>query len=104
MARGSSSRLATAAVTRAANGRRLRLTKYQKMPREDDVECRSWWAEPTVAVGVGGTPDEALEMLERIVRTCEHPQSSRVPLPAGYECSYCNTLGSVKDGHQSRTS
>jgi hypothetical protein len=68
----------------------------------DDVECRAWWAAPTVAVGVGGTPDEALEMLERAVRACDHPQTYRVPLPAGYECSYCNLLvrsrtGTVED-------
>jgi hypothetical protein len=48
--------------------------------------------------GVGGTPDEALEMLERIVRACEHPQTSRVPLPAGYACSYCNLLVRSKTG------
>jgi hypothetical protein len=55
-----------------------------------------------VAVGVGRTPDEALEMLERAVRACDHPQHHRVPLPAGYICSYCNLLvrsrtGTVED-------
>jgi hypothetical protein len=70
--------------------------------RGEDVECRSWWEAPTVAVGVSSTPDEALEILERAVRTCDHPQDSRVPLPAGYECGYCKLLirpstGTVED-------
>jgi len=64
----------------------------------EDVECRSWWEAPTVAVGVGGTPDRALEMLGRAIRACDHPQHHRVPLPAGYMCGYCNLLVRSKTG------
>ena len=57
---------------------------------------------PTVAVGVGDTPDQALEMLERAVVACEHPQPYRHPVPAGFTCRYCNLLvqpstGTVED-------
>jgi hypothetical protein len=68
----------------------------------EDVECRTWWEAPTVAVGVGATPDEALDVLDRVVRDCRHPQPNRHPAPAGFTCSYCDLLvtpsaGTVED-------
>ena len=68
----------------------------------EDVECRTWWEAPTVAAGVGATPEDALEMLGRVVRACEHPQPNRYPVPAGFTCSYCDLLvvpgsGTVED-------
>jgi hypothetical protein len=67
-----------------------------------DVECRSWWEAPTVATGVGNTPDEALDMLERTVRDCDHPRPYQHPVPAGFTCRFCNLLvrpntGTVED-------
>jgi hypothetical protein len=68
----------------------------------EDVECRTWWEAPTVAAGVGATPEEALGMLDRVVRACKHPQSNRQAVPAGFTCSYCDLLvipssGTVED-------
>jgi hypothetical protein len=60
--------------------------------RGDDLECLDWWMAPTVAVGVGDTPDEALDSLERAVRACEHPNSSRAPAPVGFTCRYCGLI------------
>jgi hypothetical protein len=70
--------------------------------RGGDVECRTWWDAPTVAAGVGATPEEALGMLERVVRECQHPKANRHPVPAGFTCSYCDFLvrpstGTVED-------
>lgn len=68
----------------------------------DDTECQEWWANPTIAVGVGGTPDEALADLESVIDACEHPLAYRHPVPAGFTCRYCDllvrpTTGTVED-------
>jgi hypothetical protein len=58
----------------------------------DDTECREWWDKPTVAVGVGMTPDAALVDLEEVVDGCSHPEALRHEVPAGFVCRYCNQL------------
>ena len=57
-----------------------------------DVSCASWWSEPSVAVGTGGTPDRALAALRGVIDQCAHPGGLRQPVPAGFFCGYCNQL------------
>jgi hypothetical protein len=54
-----------------------------------DQVCITWWALPTMAAGVGMTPDHALADLERIVDACEHPQQHQREVPVGFDCRYC---------------
>ena len=73
----------------------------EEIPAEalgEDVQCRIWWETPTVAAGVGATPEEALEMLDRVIRQCQHPQPNRHPVPAGFACSYCDLLVTPSTG------
>jgi hypothetical protein len=66
----------------------------------EDTKCRIWWASPPVAVGVGGTPNEALAELESIVSSCSHPLEMRHAVPVGFVCGYCNRI--IKTTKKSR--
>ena len=67
----------------------------------DDRECEAWWKAPTLAAGVGTTPDEALRHLEAEISGCDHPTSKLHVVPAdtilGHSaptlviCTYCDT-------------
>jgi hypothetical protein len=51
--------------------------------------------------GRGRYPDEALEMLDRVVRDCGHPQPNRHAVPARFACGYdllvAPSAGTVED-------
>ena len=58
----------------------------------DDAEYRSWWSNPTMAVGAGKSPNDALAELELVVSRCDHPLYLRFDVPAGFVCGFCGQL------------
>lgn len=58
----------------------------------DDIELRDWFTDPTIAVGVGETPDEALAALEAVIDACPHPPDRQNRVPGGYVCGFCDQL------------
>jgi len=55
----------------------------------DDVPCQQWWEAPTLAAGVGSTPDEALRDLEIKISRCEHPGNRLRIIPAHTILGHC---------------
>ena len=58
----------------------------------EDIECREWWENPSVAVGLGATPNGALAALDVVIEECEHPDDRQRPVPAGRVCTFCQQL------------
>ncbi len=43
----------------------------------DDIECTTWWSEPTCLVGVGDDPGTAYVALVEKVGRCTHPRTTK---------------------------
>jgi hypothetical protein len=69
----------------------LRSSEIPSAATGDDNECRAWWADPPVAVGLGATPDRAIASLAVVVTNCPHPTNKGREAPSGWFCDYCRT-------------
>jgi hypothetical protein len=62
---------------------------------DDDNDCQWWFENPTLAVGVGANPTEALDRLEAVVDSCTHPEEYRRGQESKVSviwCSFCDEV------------